>query len=41
MPNFVDETLKLIKNINMKEQRDFFNQSKEKLLQDYQNFYFE
>lgn len=38
---FIESTMQKIKDLNMAEQRQFFNQSKERLLQDYKNFYLE
>jgi secreted Zn-dependent insulinase-like peptidase len=41
LPIFVEETLKRIKGLNMGEQRDFFDQCKEKLMQEWFNSYLE
>jgi secreted Zn-dependent insulinase-like peptidase len=41
LPTFVEETLKRMKNLNVAEQRDYFDQCKEKLMQEWHNFYLE
>lgn len=41
MPNFVYETIKIIKGLKMEEQKEFFEQSKEKLIKEFKNFYLE
>lgn len=41
LPTFVEETLKRIKNMNINEQKESFDQVKEKLQQEWHNFYYE
>jgi secreted Zn-dependent insulinase-like peptidase len=41
LPKFVEETLKRMKGINLAQQEELFNQVKEKLLQEWYNFYYE
>lgn len=41
MGAFIEETIKQIKELKMSEQKEFFDQCKERLLQDWYNFYFE
>lgn len=41
LPTFVEETLKRLKAFNPSENEDIFNQVKEKLLQEWYNFYYE
>lgn len=41
LPIFVEETLKRIKALNVAEHREFFEQCKEKLMQEWHNFYLE
>ena len=41
LPKFVEETLRRMKGINLAQQEELFNQVKEKLLQEWYNFYYE
>ncbi len=41
LPVFVEETLKRMKAFNVAEHREFFEQVKEKLMQEWHNFYLE
>ena len=41
MVNFIDQTIRIIRNLNLQEQRKFFDQSKEKLIREFKNFYFD
>lgn len=41
LPTFVEETLRRIKTLRLEDQRDAFDQVKEKLQQEWHNFYYE
>jgi len=41
LPLFVEETLKKIKDLNLADQKEFFDQCKEKKIMDFKNFMFE